>query len=141
FEEEDHGLVAFVPLVGAAEWPPMVDNERKPENSPVGPRAVASEDPTATIGPHGVVTELAIESGGRPNSDIGYELRQAALPFDRMGDLSRIATALIGDRRIVMLGEATHGTAEIYDARAEITVDLVSRHGFNIVAVEADWSD
>src|SRR5690606_5992452 len=74
FEEEDHGLVAFVPLVGAAEWPPMVDNERRPESSPVGPPAVASEDPTATICPHGAVTELAIETGGRPTSSIGYEL-------------------------------------------------------------------
>lgn len=141
FEEEDHGLVAFVPLVGAAEWPPMVNNDRRPESRPVGPPAVAGKDPTATIGPHGMVTELAIESGGRPTSNIGYELRQAALPFARIEDLSGIATALLGDRRIVMLGEATHGTAEFYDARAEITVDLVTRHRFNIVAVEADWSD
>ncbi len=42
---------------------------------------------------------------------------------------------------MVLLGEATHGTAEFYDARAAITAMLVERHGFNIVAVEADWPD
>jgi erythromycin esterase-like protein len=41
--------------------------------------------------------------------------------------------------RVVLLGEATHGTSEFYRARAQITRRLVERHGFNIVAVEADW--
>jgi erythromycin esterase-like protein len=43
--------------------------------------------------------------------------------------------------RVVMLGEASHGTSEFYRARAAITRRLVERHGFNIVAVEADWPD
>jgi len=46
-----------------------------------------------------------------------------------------------GDARIVLLGEASHGTSEFYRARAAITRRLVERHGFNIVAVEADWPD
>lgn len=45
------------------------------------------------------------------------------------------------DARVVLLGEATHGTAEFYRARAAITQRLVEKHGFNIVAVEADWPD
>lgn len=45
------------------------------------------------------------------------------------------------DARIVLLGEATHGTHEFYQARAQITRRLVERHGFNIVAVEGDWPD
>jgi erythromycin esterase-like protein len=45
------------------------------------------------------------------------------------------------DRRIVLLGEASHGTAEFYRARAAITRRLIAAHGFNIVAVEADWPD
>jgi erythromycin esterase-like protein len=45
------------------------------------------------------------------------------------------------DAKIVLLGEATHGTSEFYRARAAITRRLVERHGFNIVAVEADWPD
>ena len=46
-----------------------------------------------------------------------------------------------GEARIVLLGEATHGTSEFYNARAAITQRLISQHGFNIVAVEADWPD
>jgi protein-L-isoaspartate(D-aspartate) O-methyltransferase len=45
------------------------------------------------------------------------------------------------DARVVLLGEASHGTSEFYRARAAITRRLVERHGFNIVAVEADWPD
>jgi erythromycin esterase-like protein len=46
-----------------------------------------------------------------------------------------------GDKRVVLLGEASHGTEEFYRARAAITRRLIERHGFNIVAVEADWPD
>jgi hypothetical protein len=45
------------------------------------------------------------------------------------------------DARIVLLGEATHGTSEFYRARAAITERLISHHGFAFVAVEADWPD
>ena len=43
--------------------------------------------------------------------------------------------------RVVLLGEATHGTSEFYKARAAVTQRLITEHGFNIVAVEADWPD
>lgn len=46
-----------------------------------------------------------------------------------------------GDARVVLLGEATHGTHEFYTARAQITRRLIEKHGFNIVAVEGDWPD
>lgn len=46
-----------------------------------------------------------------------------------------------GDRRVVLLGEASHGTAAFYRARAAITQRLIEHHGFTIVAVEADWPD
>src|SRR5882757_47701 len=46
-----------------------------------------------------------------------------------------------GEARVVLLGEASHGTSEFYSARAAITRALIERHGFNIVAVEADWPD
>lgn len=45
------------------------------------------------------------------------------------------------DRKVVLLGEASHGTSEFYQARAAITRWLIEAHGFNIVAVEADWPD
>jgi len=47
----------------------------------------------------------------------------------------------IGDARLVLIGEATHGTSEFYALRARITRELVRSHGFAIVAVEADWPD
>src|SRR5215217_4789969 len=43
--------------------------------------------------------------------------------------------------RVVLLGEASHGTSEFYRARAAITRRLIEHHGFSIVAVEADWPD
>src|SRR3954464_7569131 len=46
-----------------------------------------------------------------------------------------------GDARVVLLGEASHGTSEFYHARAAISRRLIDRHGFNIVALEADWPD
>src|SRR5690606_19494345 len=46
-----------------------------------------------------------------------------------------------GDARVVLIGEASHGTSEFYQARAAISRRLVEHHGFSIVAVEADWPD
>ncbi|MFP4143571.1 MAG: erythromycin esterase family protein [Phycisphaeraceae bacterium] len=47
----------------------------------------------------------------------------------------------VGDRPIVLLGEATHGTREFYDARAAITRRLIEEKDLDAVAVEADWPD
>lgn len=47
----------------------------------------------------------------------------------------------VGDARIVMLGEASHGTHEFYTWRAKITERLVLEKGFTFVAVEGDWPD
>jgi erythromycin esterase-like protein len=47
----------------------------------------------------------------------------------------------IGQARVVLLGEASHGTSEFYRMRARITRELITRLGFTIVAVEADWPD
>ncbi|MBD2080390.1 erythromycin esterase family protein [Leptolyngbya sp. FACHB-17] len=48
---------------------------------------------------------------------------------------------LIGDARLVLIGEATHGTHEFYQQRAEITKRLIQDKGFTAVAVEADFPD
>jgi erythromycin esterase-like protein len=47
----------------------------------------------------------------------------------------------IGNARVVLIGEASHGTHEFYRERAEITRRLIEQHGFSGVAVEADWPD
>lgn len=44
-------------------------------------------------------------------------------------------------KRFVLLGEASHGTHEFYDVRAQLTRRLVAEEGFDAVAVEADWPD
>src|SRR5256714_3594333 len=48
---------------------------------------------------------------------------------------------LIGDARIVLLGEASHGTHEFYFERAEITKRLIAEKNFTVLAIEADWPD
>ena len=48
---------------------------------------------------------------------------------------------LVGDARVVLLGEASHGTHEFYRERAAITQRLILEKGFTGVAVEADWPD
>lgn len=84
-------------------------------------RARLPATPTAP-GPAELVAAAAIDApGGMP-------------PRDVLDDL-------IGDARVVMIGESSHGTHEFYAARAEITRWLIESKGFNAVAVEADWPD
>lgn len=47
----------------------------------------------------------------------------------------------LGDARVVMLGEASHGTHEFYRIRNEITKRLIVEHRFSAVAIEGDWPD
>jgi predicted phosphoribosyltransferase len=46
---------------------------------------------------------------------------------------------LVGDAHFVLLGEASHGTHEFYEARERITRRLIDEKGFHAVVVEADW--
>jgi erythromycin esterase-like protein len=48
---------------------------------------------------------------------------------------------LVGDARIVLLGEATHGSHEFYGERARITRRLIEEKAFTTIAIEADWPD
>jgi protein-L-isoaspartate(D-aspartate) O-methyltransferase len=125
FDEEDYGAVGFVPLIGAQGWPESgqelpTDRPAPPSAAPVRPiRHVPAEirDPTKLI-----------DAAAEPLPDI------ADPDFGRWAD--RVA-----DARVVLLGEATHGTSQFYRARAEISKRLITQHGFRIVAVEADWPD
>lgn len=47
----------------------------------------------------------------------------------------------IGDKRIVLLGEASHGTAEYYEWRTMITKRLIVEKGFTVIGVEGEWAD
>lgn len=69
-------------------------------------------------------------------------LAAAAEPLPDIDDPAfAVAFDRYADARVVLLGEASHGTSEFYRARAAITRRLIEKHGFNIVAVEADWPD
>nr|WP_316047333.1 erythromycin esterase family protein [Planococcus glaciei] len=61
-----------------------------------------------------------------------------AQAFDSPADLAPIIEA-IGDAKIVMLGEASHGTSEFYTIRAELSKRLIQEKGFSLIAVEGDW--
>jgi erythromycin esterase-like protein len=60
---------------------------------------------------------------------------------ERPSDVLAALLDLIGDARLVLIGEATHGTDEFYAIRAELTKALIRAKQFNLVAAEADWPD
>jgi protein-L-isoaspartate(D-aspartate) O-methyltransferase len=89
------------------------------------------------IGAHGWT-----EGGEADSRTLPELIRDAAEPLPDLEDPAfGAAFGRFGDARIVLLGEASHGTSEFYRARAAITRHLIEHHGFTIVAVEADWPD
>jgi protein-L-isoaspartate(D-aspartate) O-methyltransferase len=113
YEEENLGSVAFVPLIGAQGW---------------------TEDGRRSAADHRL--------GQSPGRSLPAMIADAAEPLPDLDDpaFARLFDRF-ADRRVVLLGEASHGTSEFYRARAAITRRLVEEHGFTIVAVEADWPD
>ena len=68
------------------------------------------------------------------------EVRERALPLEMDADLDPLLRR-IGDARIVLLGEASHGTSEYYTWRDRISRRLIMEMGFRFIAVEGDWPD
>jgi erythromycin esterase-like protein len=75
-----------------------------------------------------------------PDVALVQGLREAARPIVDADPHDGLIEA-IGDARVVMLGEASHGTHDFYAERARITQRLIVEKGFHAVAVEADWPD
>lgn len=69
------------------------------------------------------------------------DLRAAAHPLTGAASDYDPLLERIGDARVVLLGEASHGTHEFYRERARITRRLIAEKGFGAVVVEADWPD
>ncbi|MDP7724108.1 erythromycin esterase family protein [Mycobacterium sp. TY814] len=67
-------------------------------------------------------------------ADVAIDAPQGIPPRD-------VLDAIVGDARIVLIGESSHGTHEFYEARSEITKWLIEEKGFCAVAAEADWPD
>jgi protein-L-isoaspartate(D-aspartate) O-methyltransferase len=111
FQEEALCDVRFVPLIGERGWP----------------------DQGETVVPFKPV---------RRSPSIARLVKESAHSF---GDIEDVALDALIERmqgaRVVLLGEASHGTSEFYRMRARISKALIERAHFDFVAVEADWPD
>lgn len=68
-------------------------------------------------------------------------LTETVQPLSEQADKYSSLLDKIGDSRFVLIGEATHGTHEFYQARIEITQQLIEKKNFMAVAIEGDWPD
>jgi len=114
FETEDLAAVRFVPLVGAEGW----DSGR------------------ATIATRGPCKA--------PDTDeeLRRQIADACEPFHSLesADLGPLLER-IGESRLVLIGEASHGTSEFYKMRSRITSELITKKDFKLIAIEGDWPD
>jgi len=115
FKSEDIADVRFVPLVGKEGWTPAeLPFPPRPRSARLRP---GEGDIVSAIA---ACSESFVSIGG---ADLDPLLQR------------------IGDARIVLLGEATHGTSEFYRMRERISQELITRKGFRFVAIEGDWPD
>ncbi len=114
YKTEDIADVRFVPLLGEEGWAGEHDK-----------RAARANRSTRTQGVDPKLVD-AIGASVEPFGSIDFV------------DLKPLL-ARIGDARIVLIGEATHGTSEFYEMRAQISRALITEKGFNFVAIEGDW--
>lgn len=118
YDETSLGAVQFVPLIGTEGW--------SFDGMPVAPHR--ARRPLRVVPPQRKRLSGLIAEHCEPIADIDRA------PLD--GLLDRI-----GDARVVLIGEASHGTSEFYRMRARITQELIARRGFTIVGIEGDWPD
>ncbi|HLX16616.1 MAG TPA: protein-L-isoaspartate(D-aspartate) O-methyltransferase [Bradyrhizobium sp.] len=116
FLSEDIADVRFVPLIGEEGW-------------------FAKDDGRAA-------QRRMLRPAARDEEVLVRKLADAAESFPSIekADLNPLLER-IGSARIVLLGEATHGTSEFYRMRERITRELIVEKGFRFVAIEADWPD
>jgi protein-L-isoaspartate(D-aspartate) O-methyltransferase len=115
FKSEDIADVRFVPLLGEEGWTPEQPKARK-RTPPAAPGGID----------HALLRE--VEANAEPFANI------------ETADLEPLMRR-IGDARIVLIGESTHGTSEFYRMRQQLTRQLVEKSGFRFVAIEGDWPD
>jgi protein-L-isoaspartate(D-aspartate) O-methyltransferase len=117
YRSEDIADVRFVPLIGEGGW--ATTKERKDRARVRPPRPVPADE-------EALVRNLADAAESFPSIEAA--------------DLNPLMER-IGSARIVLLGEATHGTSEFYKMRERITRELIVKKGFCFIAIEADWPD
>jgi erythromycin esterase-like protein len=66
--------------------------------------------------------------------EVNHRARPLAAEDTKQALLSRTLNT-----QAVLIGEASHGTHEFYQWRADFTKDLITEQGYQFVAVEGDW--
>lgn len=117
YRSEDIADVRFVPLIGEEGWSTPGESKGRANVRPLRPGLPDDE---------ALVRNLADAAESFPSIETA--------------ELNPLL-ARIGSARIVLLGEATHGTSEFYKMRERITRELIVRKGFRFIAIEADWPD
>lgn len=96
-----------------------------------------SDDEVRTL----LTTPTATAVQGPAAETAAETIRRVAVDAPEGVPPREVLSELVGEARIVLIGESSHGTQEFYQARAEITKWLIEEKGFCAVAVEADWPD
>jgi len=113
YRREDLADVRFVPLIGDEGWTPA-------EQQPAPSRQLKRV----------------------PDKTLAQTIADHCEPFDTIESAQlEPLLARIGDARIVLLGEASHGTSEFYRMRERISRELITKRGFRFVVIEGDWPD
>jgi protein-L-isoaspartate(D-aspartate) O-methyltransferase len=113
YRREDLADVRFVPLIGHEGWTPA-------EQPPPPPR------PSQRV----------------PGKTLAQTVADDCEPFEAIENARLdLLLARIGEARVVLLGEASHGTSEFYRMRERISRELITKKGFRFVAIEGDWPD
>jgi protein-L-isoaspartate(D-aspartate) O-methyltransferase len=121
YVREDIADVRFVPLIGKEGWEldePELAGLTQGRARVIRTHPVTRDEPAADL-----VARAAQEFADLETADLEPLLER------------------LGDARIVLLGESTHGSSEFYRMRQRVTRALIERKGFAFVAAEADWPD
>ena len=100
--------------------------------------------PTSTIVPTAAIPTLSATEQAK-SADVLW-LKANAIPFQTAEPNSSLEDLMplkemIGNARIVALGEATHGTHEFFQMKHRMLEFLVEEMGFNTFAMEANWPE
>jgi len=98
-------------------------------DDPSGPSSGPGDDGSGEVAPE-IVTWL--QTNGK-----AFSTPQAGTGFEDLQFLKD----MVGDARVVSLGEATHGTREFFLMKHRILEFLVQEMGFNLFAIEATWPE
>ena len=116
YRREDLADVRFVPLLGEEGWAPEAAEPARVRHAPL--------------------------TGAISEEKLVKRITDAAEPFGSIDTVDLVPLLeRIGDARLVLLGEATHGTSEFYRMRERISRELIVKKGFRFIAIEGDWPD